>query len=113
MTFADLLHQHAALALEKQFYLAELTEGSSWAFSMPTGELSFGNGLRSQVQILGTEGEAAGTWLWAWANQASGIPAQLLEAAEAMRALGHQETILELTTAEQELSEAIMAACSP
>ncbi|NJK81384.1 MAG: hypothetical protein HC914_16455 [Chloroflexaceae bacterium] len=48
---------------------------------MIKGVLPFGTDMAFQVQILGTAAEQPGTWLWGWANAASGIPDPLLLAA--------------------------------
>jgi hypothetical protein len=51
------------------------------------------------IQILGTEDQGSGTWLWAWANSQSGFPPGLLKAAERVRSFGESEGVAELVTA--------------
>jgi hypothetical protein len=65
------------------------------------------------VQILGTESESSDTWLWSWANSASNIPEQQLQAARALKELGEAEGIEELTVSKlprQRLSSHLLGA---
>jgi hypothetical protein len=106
MDFMDALLPVVAVAFEKQLYLSEVVSNRPWAFSMgDERQLSFGHEYAFKVQLLGTEGDAAGTWLWSWANEASGIPAPLLKSAEQLRQYGQQHDIRELVDAEIPLDE--------
>jgi hypothetical protein len=98
--------QHIAASFDKQMHLGDLVGDRSWRFNMHQGLLSFGDDLQWQIQILGTESEGSQTWLWAWANEASGIPSNLLQAAQAIRELGERNGIQELIDAEVPLSQA-------
>jgi hypothetical protein len=97
--------RHVLASFDKQLYLSDLVGDLDWRFEMKSGLLSFGDQFHWQAQILGTESEESGTWLWAWANQASGIPAGLLQAAHFMRELGEQHQIPELAEAQLPLGE--------
>jgi hypothetical protein len=92
--------QHAAATFDKQSCLNELVGELDWQFEMDSGLLSFGDRHQWQAQILGTQSDESGTWLWAWANEASGIPENLLVAANALRKLGTAKGIAELTEAQ-------------
>lgn len=100
MHLKDLIDEHAVASFDKQMHLRELTANLDWSFQMETGLLSFGNRQRWRAQILGTESMSSRTWLWAWANEASGIPPRLLMAAGVMRHWGERLSIPELTEPE-------------
>ncbi len=104
MDLMDALLPVIAIAFEKQLHLAEIVGDRSWSFSMDSGELGFDNDFAFRVQLLGTEADAGQTWLWAWANTASGIPVELLDSANQMRAYGHQTQIQALTETEVPLN---------
>lgn len=71
-----------------------------WHFDLDGGVLYFADQQHWRVQLLGTESEASNTWLWAWANTESNIPAHLLVASLALKAYGERHGIPELTTPE-------------
>ncbi|HEU4329216.1 MAG TPA: hypothetical protein VFS21_39115 [Roseiflexaceae bacterium] len=96
-TFLRLFEEHAAAVVERQLALGELLGEHNWWLDLNAGTISFGERLVCPVQVLGTEAEADQTWLWAWANSMSNIPAPLLRAAEQLRALGEREAIRELS----------------
>ncbi len=98
ITIQDLLELSAAASLEKQFALGELIGDASWAADLDQGTIAFGDKYQFPIQVLGTESEQSATWLWAWANTASNIPASLLRCANNLMALGTREAIPELTT---------------
>ena len=102
--FQDLLSQHAASSLLKQQALGDFLGNHNWNIDMGAGTVDFGGGRVYPIQIVGTESEHSGTWLWAWANEKSGIPPQLLTCVGALRALGEKEHIEELTQPELELN---------
>jgi hypothetical protein len=82
---------------DKQLHLSNLVGVLGWHFDLATGILSFSNKYNWHSQLLGTEAETSGTWLWAWANTESNISAHLLVASLALKAYGEQHDIPELT----------------
>lgn len=110
MTYSELIDQHIGLSLRKQLALADFLGKHSWQLDMTKGTVDFGKagffGKRRiyPVQVLGTESEAAGTWLWAWANAASGIPENLLKAVTQVKSFGQSQGISELATRELDSS---------
>ena len=95
---------YAAHAFDMQHYFSELVGESSWDVDLGSGRIIFGT--RSwRIQLLGTESEASGTWLWAWANTESNIPAHLLVASLALKAYGELHNIPELTTPQFSLDQ--------
>jgi hypothetical protein len=105
VTFIDLLEEHAAASLEKQWALADLVGDLDWFVDLDEGTLKFGDQYEFPVQVLGSESYGDGTWLWAWANEESNIPARLLTCANDLRKLGEREGIRELYQEELELDE--------
>ena len=97
--------EHAVASFDKQLHLQELIAHLDWSFQLDTGLLSFGGSWQWRAQILGTQAEQSNTWLWAWANDASAIPAQLLTAAEVLRFWGERWAIPQLTEAEIPVGE--------
>jgi hypothetical protein len=90
------LEQHVFQGLESQMRLADYLgeDRYSWGFDMDTGLLTFtrdsdGHPIASlPVQLIGTESQHNGTWLWAWANEASHIPERLLQGVRQVREEG-------------------------
>ena len=95
-TFTELLSHHAGTATARQIALGDVIGDASWGVDMGEGTITFGDRAFA-MQVLGTEADGDGTWLWGWANAASGIPEPLLAIANEMRALGEREGIAELT----------------
>jgi hypothetical protein len=89
--------RHAASSFDKQLHLSQVVGSCEWQLDLGSGQLSFGNQYHWQAQVLGTEAEESNTWLWAWANQASQIPPQVLGAALTLRLLGEHRQIPALT----------------
>ena len=102
---AKLFFRNAVASFGKELHLAELVSHSNWHFNMASGLLSFGGEYDWRVQILGTEADNSQTWLWAWANEASGIPISLLGSALTLRMLGEANGIPELAESEVPLGE--------
>jgi hypothetical protein len=97
-TFEQLRTQHLGTALARQLALADLIAGRDWALDLTSGRATFGGDLQYDIQLLGSEAHGEGTWLWAWANEASNIPPALLHLCGWLRELGEREGVPELTT---------------
>ena len=102
----ELLERYAALAYDKQSDLYEVIGDNSWNAAMDAGTICFGPQLVFPVQVLGTFSHASETWLWAWANAQSNLPASLLNQAEQLRAYGKQYGIELLTTGQFDATDA-------
>ncbi len=112
MTFSELVEQHIGLSFRKQLALGDFLGKHSWQLDLGKGtvDLGKGPGLFAKrrvypIQVLGTEAEDSGTWLWAWANTRSNIPPGVMRAVGRVKAFGESEGIDELTTAELPSSE--------
>lgn len=94
--FNALFLQHAMSAYAKQLALADATEGAgAWDLDLQAGSLKFANGPSYQIGLLGSYGEAAGTWLWVWANRNMDLPAEVSKVAQSLRELGSKKSIPE------------------
>jgi hypothetical protein len=90
--------KHVASSLDKQLRLQDLIgEDTRWQSDLETGTLSFGGGHTFAIQVLGSESELDGTWLWSWANAESNLPGHLVEAANALKSFGEKKQVPELT----------------
>ncbi|TAJ11381.1 hypothetical protein DMA11_17220 [Marinilabiliaceae bacterium JC017] len=96
-SFEELLEQNAGLSFEKQMIFGEVIGSSSWQFDMNSGSISFGDKLVFPVQVIGSLSFNDSSWMWGWANSQSGIPENLLQQANRLRALGEEKQIKELT----------------
>src|SRR5262245_57082899 len=91
------LEDHVFPVLEAQTKLYDFLGKHNWNFNMDTGVLTFtaaGDGrtlANCPVQILGSKSDYSNTWLWAWANEASGIPPSLLRWAEPLKTQARKE----------------------
>ena len=112
MTFSDLVDRHIGLSFRKQLALGDFLGKHSWQLDLGKGTVDFGKGPGLfgkrrifPIQVLGTEADDSGTWLWAWANTESNIPPGVLKAAGRIRSFGAAEGIDELITGELPTSE--------
>lgn len=101
----EIYQTYVALSLDKQLHIADLIGDLDWQFDMASRLLSLGHRFCWRAQILGTESESSRTWLWSWANEASNIPENLLQASLTIKAFGEQHEIPELTAPEVPLDE--------
>ena len=97
--FQSLFHEYGAASLGKQVRLQELVGERNWDLDLDTGILSFEGRFQFPIQLLGTESEQSGTWLWAWANRSIANP-NVLAQAEQLRAYGAQYEVTEFTEAQ-------------
>ena len=97
---------HLPFAFDRQLLLVDLIGDLPWSYNLSTGTLSFGDRFHWHAEVLGTESEETGTWLWAWANEASGFPEQQQGASLKLNALGEVHGIAEFTEAMVPLAHA-------
>lgn len=96
-TQQELLERYGAIALEKQssFY-NDVVQYRGWNADIVEGKISFGDDYEFEMQILGTFSHSSQTWLWAWANEVSEIPENVMRQALQLRKYGetHQNSFL-------------------
>jgi hypothetical protein len=95
--FQDLFTQYAATGVSRQLALADLLGDRDWELDLTAGTVTFGTDLTYPIQLLGTESEADGTWLWAWANEESNLPPALLQLCGWLREYGRRAALPELS----------------
>lgn len=112
MNFSELVERHIGMSLQKQLALGDFLGKHSWRLDLGKGTVDFGKGPGLfgkrrvyPIQVLGSEAEDSGTWLWAWANAESQIPPGLMRAVDRIKAFGEDESIAPLTIAELSSSE--------
>ena len=106
MSLMQLLTQHGAASWDKQACLADCIGDGDWQLSLSAGQITFGGRQSYPVQVLGSEADADGTWLWAWANTESNLPPNLVQAAAQMQAFGEQQRVAELVAPTLNLEDA-------
>ncbi|MEM7558627.1 MAG: DUF6882 domain-containing protein, partial [Planctomycetota bacterium] len=95
--FTPLLSKHIGSAFAKQLAFADFLGDRNWGVKISEGAATFGDDLSFPIQLLGTEADADESWLWAWANEQSNLPANLLIACNELRRNGSENGIRELT----------------
>ncbi|QEN87347.1 hypothetical protein FZC33_13870 [Labrys sp. KNU-23] len=91
----DLFSAEAGSAFARQLALGDLIGDRPWNVDLGRGEMTFGSDLSFPVQVLGTSAEQDSSWLWAWANHQSDLPASVLAASTRIREIGSQRGIRE------------------
>ena len=94
---AKACNTHILISLAGQLRFGEVVDGLDWNIDLGAGTLRFGDRFTFDAQVLGSESEESGTWLWAWANESLDVPGAL-EVANRLRQLGSERGIDELTT---------------
>lgn len=92
--------KHAAATLDKQIHLNGMIDGLEFEYRQQPGEIAFGDEYVWNTQVLGTESESTSTWLWGWANGASGVLDESLVMVRKLQKLGKDQGIEELVTPE-------------
>ncbi len=100
------LEQYALLSLEKQEKLARLVGEHAAELDLDSGKIIFENGLDLPFQVLGTESDNTLTWLWAWAEEQTEIPENLLTSSLQLKEWGKREGIEEFTVPSLDLNKA-------
>lgn len=95
--FTSLLSQHIGTSFAKQLAFADLLGERNWAVNISAGRASFGSDLSYPIQLLGTEADGDASWLWAWANEQSNLPPNLLRASHQIKDIGGAQQIPEFT----------------
>ena len=101
----ELLRKHGLRALDKQVHLSDLFDEADWLLDQDEGTIAFGGDVVCSAQVLGTQADASGTWLWAWANRS--VPATARRDADLMRSFGQRHGIPAFTEAERAIDPAM------
>lgn len=92
-TEQELLERYSAIAFDKQIDLGDRIGSNRWNVDVPQGTIAFGPSLVFPLQILGTISHASNTWLWAWANTKSGLPASIIQQSLQLKKYGEDNGI--------------------
>jgi hypothetical protein len=95
--FRKLFSIHAGTALARQFALRDFLGQHNWQLNSRKGTVDFDNGRVFPIQLIGSESEFDGSWLWAWANKHLQRPRYLLRAVKIVRRFGRRNNVRELT----------------
>ena len=98
--------RYALVSLEKQARLISFLGEHILDLDLDGGTARFSDSLVFPFQVLGTESDNSLTWLWAWAEEQTEVPPNLLLSARQLRAWGENEGLQELTLPAVDLDRA-------
>jgi hypothetical protein len=104
-TLQSYLEQYALTSLEKRDKLESVIGEHQHELDLVEGTIRF-NELQFPVQVIGTESYNTLTWLWAWADEQSEVPASMLQSAVQLRIWGAEAGIPEFTMPSVDLDRA-------
>jgi hypothetical protein len=104
-TLSDYIEQYGLLSLEKQDKLTLLVGEHMHEIDLENGKIRF-DAVEFPFQALGTESDNTLTWLWAWADEQTEVPVDLLTAARELRDWGKREGIREFVVPGVDLDKA-------
>jgi hypothetical protein len=104
-TLQSYLEQYALTSLEKRDKLESVIREHQHELDLEAGTIRF-NELQFPVQVIGTESYNTLTWLWAWADEQSEVPASMLQSAVQLRIWGAEAGIPEFTMPSVDLDRA-------
>lgn len=96
----ELIERFGGNAFDKQIDFGEVIGDNNWNVDMTKGEISFGVNLVFPIQVLGTFSHSSETWLWAWANTQSGLPASVTQQSRQLKKYGEENQVDLLTISE-------------
>lgn len=105
MDFRDFFDRYVMLGFERQLHLASTIADRPWHADLDAGLIAI-EGLGSfRIQVIGSESGQGGSWLWSWANEASGLPGAVTDRVATLPALTGE--MPEFARAELPLSERV------
>jgi Family of unknown function (DUF6882) len=107
VSFAPLFDRFALDSAERQEHAQEVVGGRPFTADLSRGVVGFEPGLEMRAELVGTEADDPGSWMWSWANP-SGFPDHVTAAARHARGYGEQHGVGELTTGEIPLDGAAL-----
>jgi hypothetical protein len=105
-TLKTYLEKSGLISLEKQERLAGLIGDHTVELDLDAGLVRFSGSFEFPFQVLGTESDNTLTWLWAWAEEQTEVPGDLMRAALEMKEWGAQAGVTECTRPSVDLNEA-------
>jgi len=98
--------RYALISLEKQARLFSFLGEHILELDLDAGLARFDSNRAYPYQVLGTESENSLTWLWAWADEQTEVPENLLVSAIQLRSWGEKEGLPEFTIPSLDLDRA-------
>ncbi len=95
-SFQTYLERYALLSLEKQDKLEALIGEHLHELDLDAGTIRFDR-FQFPMQVIGTESDNTLTWLWAWSDEQTEIPSNLMQSAIQLRTWGSAEGLPEFT----------------
>lgn len=89
----SLIEQYGGIGFEKQIDLEDVIVDKPWEIDMDELQLVFGDDLHCSFQLLGTFSHSTKTWLWAWANEQSDLPEDVIEQSLELKKYGEENNI--------------------
>jgi len=105
-TITEYLEQYALAALEKQDKLGLIIGEHGYTLDLDAGKIRINETIEFPIQVLGTESDNTLTWLWAWADEQTEVPIELLSASLQAKKWGEQKGVLEFTVPSVDLNRA-------
>lgn len=79
--------------------LAGILGEHNWEADIESGLMVFeGPDMQTPFEIVGTYSFSSETWMWSWANEASGLPENMTTIARKLHVIGEAKNIRELVT---------------
>lgn len=98
--------RYALLSLEKQVKFRQLAGEYLAELDLEAGLIRLSQDVQFPFQVLGTESDNTLTWLWAWADEQTELPVELIKSSLEIRAWGEKEGIIECTTPSVDINRA-------
>jgi hypothetical protein len=93
----SLLNQYVGLGFARQLAFADVLGERNWSVDLKQATVRFGNDLTFPMQLLGSQSDSSGNWLWAWANHQSNLPPAVTQLANTLKAWGEQHQVDEFS----------------
>ncbi len=103
--FQTYIERYALLSLEKQDKLESLIGEHLHELDLDAGVIRFDR-FQFPMQVIGTESDNTLTWLWAWSDEHTELPSNLMQSAIQLRTWGAGEGLSEFTMPSVDLNRA-------
>jgi hypothetical protein len=94
----ELLERYGCIGLDRQTDFDQVIGQQPWNVNMKTGEITFGGVHQYPMQVIGTYSFDGKSWLWGWANEASGIKQEFLQECLRLKSFGERNHLADLTS---------------
>jgi hypothetical protein len=105
-TITEYFENSALISLEKQDKLALMTGDHTSVLDLDAGKIRIDEAIEFSIQVLGTESDNTLSWLWAWADEQTEVPVDLLSASLMLKKWGEQKGVPEFMVPSVDLNRA-------